>query len=98
MFLMDIATERDFVSFKLDVDNEDVEIPIAMRIASDPTVYSLIDEFFFELHFNRELLTPSREWANGVPQERHGLQMDRVGAMDLFIKMRGNGVRAHYWP
>lgn len=49
-----IATPNDFVSFKLDVDKPNIEIPIAMEILhdqSDPPLSALVDEFFFELHF-----------------------------------------------
>ncbi|RYH29444.1 hypothetical protein EON65_08450 [archaeon] len=46
-----VAKEHDFVSFKLDIDAPSVEIPIAQQMLSDPHLASLVDEFFFELHF-----------------------------------------------
>lgn len=50
-FIQQIATPQDFVAFKLDIDHPDMEMPIAMSLLNDPAVYSLVDEFFFELHF-----------------------------------------------
>lgn len=98
-FIKNTCTEQDFVSFKLDVDNPGVEIPIALSVANDPTVFNLIDELFFELHFNRELMTPAPQMMSpNLPHVYKGLRMDRVGAYDLFIKMRNNGIRAHAWP
>lgn len=51
MFVVFAATPSDFVSFKLDVDNSDTEMPIALSLLSDPAFAQLVDEFFFELHF-----------------------------------------------
>jgi hypothetical protein len=39
------------VSFKLDIDTPQVEIPIALELLRNDEVGGLIDEFFFELHF-----------------------------------------------
>ena len=36
----------DFVSFKLDVDNSEVEIPVALEILTDPIFKTLITDFF----------------------------------------------------
>ena len=41
----------DFVSFKLDIDHPDTEIPIALSLLQDPNLAAMVDEFFFELHF-----------------------------------------------
>jgi hypothetical protein len=51
-----IADEEDFVSFKLDIDTPEVEIPIVLDIAQNPKIAGLIDEFFFELHFRCEFM------------------------------------------
>jgi hypothetical protein len=45
------ANPADFVSFKLDIDHPDTEMPIALSLLSDPVFAELVDEFFFELHF-----------------------------------------------
>ena len=51
-----IATVDDFVSFKLDIDTPSVEMPLAMDLLKDQSLSSLIDEFFFELHFRYNCL------------------------------------------
>jgi hypothetical protein len=50
-FIQQLATAADFVSFKLDIDHPDMEMPIALGLLSDPTLSTLVDEFFFELHY-----------------------------------------------
>ena len=55
-FIKQLATEDDFVSFKLDIDHPSTEIPIAQMILSDPELTKLVDEFFFELHFDCEVV------------------------------------------
>jgi hypothetical protein len=39
------------VSFKLDIDHPDTEMPVALSMLKDDKLASLVDEFFFELHF-----------------------------------------------
>jgi hypothetical protein len=53
-----MTTVDDFVAFTLDIDAPLVEIPIVLEIASNPKIANLIDEFFFELHFQCELMCP----------------------------------------
>jgi hypothetical protein len=89
-----VATPEDFVTFKLDIDTPEIEVPLALRIASDPKIASLIDEFFFELHFQCELIKNC--WGS-VPDYVEGLRLNRHGAMSLFLKLRNLGVRAHFW-
>lgn len=50
-FIQQLAGPQDFVAFKLDIDNPDMEMPIALMLRDRPEVFSLVDEFFFELHF-----------------------------------------------
>jgi hypothetical protein len=93
--IKDIATLDDFVSFKLDIDTPSVEIPLALQILANPGIAELIDEFFFELHFNCPLMKGC--W--GVqPDTVAGLKMDRISAMNLFQKYRQLGIRSHFWP
>ena len=90
-----LANLDDFVAFKLDVDTPAVEIPIALQILSDPEASSLIDEFFFELHFQSVLLEEC--WLE-IPDYQSGLRLDLVTALDTFLKFRTLGIRAHFWP
>ncbi len=50
-FLKQMATPGDFVAFKLDIDHPAMEMPLALSLLSDPSLAALVDEFFFELHF-----------------------------------------------
>lgn len=49
--LQQIAVPGDFVAFKLDIDHPAMEMPLALSLLSDPSLAALVDEFFFELHF-----------------------------------------------
>ena len=88
---------NDFVAFKLDVDTSDVEIPILFEILEDPAIYSIIDEFVFELHYNCPVMV--RHWGTvSVPAGYESrLQLNRVDAFRLFSELRHKGVRAHFW-
>ena len=37
-------------------------------------------------------------WGDKMPGRMYGLDLSRVGAMDLFLKLRQKGIRAHFWP
>lgn len=94
--IKDIAQEEDYVSFKLDVDTPAIEIPLAIDLLNDAEAVSLVDEFFFELHFHCEILTPCC-WHNEAATSEL-LSLDRKGAMNLFLDLRKKGVRSHFWP
>lgn len=96
-FITDIASPEDFVSFKLDIDTPSIEIPIAMEILRNPKISALVDEFFFELHFQCELMKWCG-WGDKMPPVDHGLTLDRYHAMKFFREMRELGIRAHFWP
>jgi hypothetical protein len=96
-FIEAIATPHDFVSFKLDIDHPDTEMPIALALLNNPKYTNLIDEFFFELHFQCEVMT-SCGWGKQVPATSHGLKLDRSHILDFFYSLRAKGIRAHIWP
>lgn len=94
-----IAKPEDFVSFKLDVDTADVEIPIALKLLNSPSLLELVDEFFFELHFRCDYMNRCGWDYRGKPPEKlAGLVLDRPHAFDFFQSLRKRGVRAHVWP
>jgi hypothetical protein len=95
--IQQLATPEDFVSFKLDVDTPEIEIPIALEILRNSSVYRLVDEFFFELHFRCEIMMYCG-WEDKMPIASHGLVLDRPSALKLFRDLRQVGVRAHFWP
>lgn len=90
-----VANENDFVSFKLDIDTPSVEIPLVQTILSDKSLSNLIDEFFFELHFKCEIMTRC-SWVK-IPNKQNGMNLNRLSAMELFLKLRDLGLRAHFW-
>lgn len=102
--IKNIANVNDFVSFKLDIDHPDTEIPIALSLLSDPSFTKLIDEFFFELHFQCEVMTlwdtnkGGCGWGTRVPSSTHGLRLDRSSVLRFFAQLREKGIRAHIWP
>jgi hypothetical protein len=96
-FIKDIALPQDFVAYKLDIDTMEVEVPLALELLSDPHLIGLVDEFFFELHFQCDIMKHCG-WGDKIPAEHAGLKLDRYSAMDFFRKLRVAGVRAHIWP
>eukprot|EP01040_Poterioochromonas_malhamensis_P001545 gene1545-1635_t len=92
-----IVKEDDFIAFKLDIDTPEIEIPIVLELLSNHHLSKLIDDFFFELHFRCELLMYCG-WGNNIPDEYYGLTLNRHHALQLFLQLRQNGIRAHIWP
>ena len=95
--IREIALKHDYVALKLDIDTPDVEIPIALAILHNTEVRNLVDEFFFELHFQCDVMT-SCGWGKRVPPQSHGLTLDRPHVLQFFIDLRKKGIRAHIWP
>ena len=87
--------ESDFVSFKLDIDTPAVEIPLVLQLNASSEFISLVDEFFFELHFNCELMKKYWKWGK---DKVNGFTMDRPSTLKLFSDLRHQGIRAHFWP
>ena len=94
-----IASQNDFVGFKLDIDTPSVEMPIAMSLLMDDTFASLVDEFFFELHFRCEVMTKCGWGKNPYKEDiQAGLVLDRPHVLKYFMELRHKGIRAHIWP
>ena len=96
-FIETVATVDDFVSFKLDIDNSDVELPILVDLLKRPGFANLVDEFFFEFHFRCEIMLYWWGQVQNVPNEAHGFLLDRPHVMGVFQKLRFMGVRSHFW-
>ena len=98
-FLKDLGvTHDDFVSFKLDIDTPEIEIPIALDLLNGNSDFAeYVDEFFFELHFRCEIMMQCG-WNTTMPEWYMGLKLDRYGALKFFRDLRMRGVRAHFWP
>lgn len=86
--LKTIAKPHDYVIIKLDIDTPSLEGSLANQVLNDPTISSLIDEMFFEMHVTINEM--KRFW--GSPQ---GQLKDTY---KLFTKLRQLGIRMHSWP
>ena len=95
--IKNIANIDDFVAFKLDIDTPTVEIPTVLNLLKDSVLQNLVDEFFFELHFQCEV---TGHWWNGhdIPSNYMGISLRRESAMSIFRDLREKGIRAHFWP
>ena len=87
--------ESDFVAFKLDIDTPSVEIPLVLQLNTTSEFFSLVDEFFFELHYRCEVF--EKIWGT-PPDYIEGLATTRAAALRLFSDLRHKGIRAHFWP
>lgn len=88
--LKQISHIEDFVMLKIDIDNETLEIAFIKQILSDPEVFSLIDELYFEHHVDY----------NPMNYQGWGMQkklMNITESYDLFMQLRDRGIRAHSW-
>jgi len=90
------AKPKDFVSFKLDIDTPAIENPMAYDILSNPTWANLIDEFFFELHFDCEIMNLCA-WVQKGKRTMNGEHLYRHQALQFFLHLRQQGIRAHIW-
>lgn len=81
----------------MDIDTPEIEIPIALEILSNTELHSLIDEFFFELHFRCEILMFCG-WGNRIPYDFMGMKLNRENALNYFQSLRKVGIRSHIWP
>ena len=91
VMLKSICTVDDFCSIKIDIDNTAVELEFIRQIVSDPELYTLIDELFFEHHTCNPYL-----WLWWGCE--HGFCDHSLGdSYDLFLHLRKLGIRAHSW-
>lgn len=96
-FIEQLASPEDFISFKLDIDFPDIEIQLAQEIAANANnITSLIDEFFFEIHFHCEIMMQCG-WRKDAPAVG-GLPLDRLSILTFFQEFRKKGIRSHFWP
>lgn len=87
--LQAVAAREDFVAIKVDIDTPGVELEIVQEIVDKPELSTLVDELFFEYHF--EFDGCDFGWG-GVGR---GTSVD--APLALLHKLRVLGVRAHFW-
>ena len=88
--LKGIVEKDDFVVFKLDIDNEVVELAFIEQIMNDKELSDLIDELYFEHHVSGHPLH-KESWGKGAKL------MNMSQSYELFYKLRKLGIRAHSW-
>ncbi len=76
----------DFVAFKLDIDNEEIENALMSQL--DEELTGMIATFFFEQHFQ----------SADIEQWFGKLQTSFSDALEMFHRFRSTGLRIHYWP
>eukprot|EP01039_Chlorochromonas_danica_P009360 gene9360-10335_t len=92
------ASSAAFMGQMTNIDNPSIEIPLILHLLHDDKTSALIDELFFELHFQCEFMMECG-WGRDIPSvSREGLPLDRYHALRLFQELREKGIRAHLWP
>lgn len=84
-----------FVSFKLDIDQNEIENAVTQALIATHDQYPSIAagqfEFFFEQHVDFPMMRPY--WKATATES--GRQLG--GSYELFLQMRKLGIRAHGW-
>ena len=86
--LEDLVKAEDFVAVKLDIDTPSAELVIMEAIAESPEIAALIDELYFEYHFDFDGINFG--WGEQVSG-------DVDTALGLMRRLRELGVRSHFW-
>lgn len=83
-----LARKEDHVIVKVDIDTFDLENLLMNEALNDSSIYSLIDELFFEHHVSvKEMLAYWRPPPGSLRD-----------SYILFTKLRQLGIRMHSWP
>lgn len=76
-----------------DIDNSALELHIAEAIARTPHLAALVDEFYFEYHFDVKVEGLNNGWTRD-----NGMADKTVDdALHLMHRMRRQGIRSHFW-
>jgi len=86
--LKSIVKVHDYVIIKLDIDTPILENELLNQILNDPSISSLIDEMFFEMHVG---VNEMRLYWGNQPGELKDTYV-------IFTKLRQLGIRMHSWP
>jgi hypothetical protein len=89
-YVLSQTTPEDFVVFKIDIDNWQVEEAFINQILSSPALLLRIDEMFWEHHVNFQPMV--KYWGKTIHTE---FKMN--DSLHLFDKLRSKGVRVHSW-
>ena len=85
--------EDDFVVVKLDIDTDEIEVPLANQLLADEKLHSLVDQFYFEHHVHM------KEMKNWWGRHNHWRNAGSLkDTFELMNGLRNKGVPAHFWP
>eukprot|EP00667_Euglena_gracilis_P018641 EG_transcript_19844 len=87
-----VAKPEDYVVFKLDIDNNEVEVSLILQLLHSPKLIRLVDEVFWENHVR---YSPSMWRGWGDLQNLTGPCTTLAGSYRCFQQMRQVGIRAH---
>ena len=105
MHILALCREEDYVVFKLDIDNNPLEVELVKQLLASPKLLALVDEFFWEHHVHGSPLRQTRVNAfnaTGIGWGKHTppKSASKSGLDDsyaLFTALRKHGIRAHSW-
>ena len=84
----------DWVVFKLDIDNNAVEVAIILTILKTPALIARIDELIWEHHVRG---SPTQWLGWGDLSTEPGEHATLESSYKLFTRLRQAGIRAHSW-
>jgi len=90
--LRKIANEHDFVVFKLDIDDSELERQFISQILANPSYHKVIDELFWEPHYYEPYLIKCC-WKG-----RANTSFSLSEVYETFTNLRRLGIWAHGWP
>eukprot|EP00667_Euglena_gracilis_P017540 EG_transcript_18511 len=86
-----VALPDDFVVFKLDIDNNEVEVQLIQQLLHDRRLLGLVDELFWENHVRNHPM----QWQGAA--HLRGPCSTFAGSYQCFRRLRAAGIRAHSW-
>lgn len=88
-FIKKNCKKSDFVVFKLDIDSKHFELDLIRQLFLDRKAMDLIDDFYYEDHFNNNAMR-IHGWL------RYSNSLEEY--YNVVIAQRQRGLRMHYWP
>lgn len=85
-----VVQPSDFLALKLDIDNTSIELAYLLFILEHQEICRLVDEMFFEYHYESGIMS-QHGWG-------HTGQGNLSHALSLFQATRKCGIRLHFWP
>ncbi|KAL7564585.1 hypothetical protein ACA910_017930 [Epithemia clementina (nom. ined.)] len=80
----------DLIFVKMDIDVPEVEWALAQQLWNTPSLWQLVDQFYFEHNVHMAEMAPAA-WK---PSHMGGSILD---SLQLFKGLRERGIPAHFW-